>query len=129
MRLTSVLEVLDRRSELEEGEGRDERDGHVREQPGVLVVGHSVEAGHGPLDDDLHLVHERGRVLLGRLIVRLLGLCERGSVELSNLLLDDSHLGRVAPLLSPVSTSHSLGRSGTNSLENELGRVCAEGMT
>jgi hypothetical protein len=95
----------------------------VTEQSSVLVVRISPHLNGVSLEDRLELEPEGSRVwseLIGSLLIwRLHG----SSVKLRDFVLGLGEFGRVDPLFVPVTTAHSLPRTGTDSLQHEFSRV------
>ena len=91
------------------------------EKTGPLVIGVSPQGNVCTIENLPELEHERGGILI---VVRvlLLRLSQRGSLKPDNLLLDFGEFGRVNPLLVPI-TADSFTRTGSDSLEHELGRI------
>ena len=94
----------------------------MSKQSSPLVIGVSPQGKVGPLEYSGELEPSRSSVL-GSFTIILERVSGSLSLEFSNLFLCPCEFVRVEPLFVPITTTHPLPGSSTDSFEHELSRV------
>lgn len=94
----------------------------MSKQSSPLVIGVSPQSNVGPLENSLELEPSRSSVFSSDTLV-VFWFIQSLLLEYGDLFLGSSEFLRVEPFLVPITTSHSLPGSSTDSLEHEFSRV------
>jgi len=118
------LQVGKRVVELQESQSDDKSNSDMGKQSSPLVIGVSPQGDIGPHEYSLELEPSRSSVL-GSLSIIMIGFSLSLSLECGNLFLSPGEFLGVDPFLVPITATHSLSGSSSNSFQHEFSRVGA----